>query len=114
MGTERSKSKSTNALSVRRTLARIIRMVEEAQSRQRAPIRTVGSTVSHGCIRSSHPRRGDLDCHRAAIVIWICDSGERFYRALVLLVIGRPCALVISTPVGILASLAAAARPECW
>lgn len=38
------------------------------------------------------------------------DSSEWFYRALVLLVIGCPCALVIATPVAIVASLAASAR----
>jgi len=38
------------------------------------------------------------------------DWGEWFYRALVLLVIGCPCALVISTPVAVVAGLAAAAR----
>ncbi|MED5374446.1 MAG: heavy metal translocating P-type ATPase [Myxococcota bacterium] len=38
------------------------------------------------------------------------DWGTWFYRALVLLVIGCPCALVISTPVAVVSGLAAAAR----
>lgn len=89
------------------TLAQIIRMVEEAQSR-RAPseqwvdrFARVYTPVILG----------------VAILIAIVppllfggDSGEWFYRALVLLVIGCPCALVISTPVSIVASLAAAAK----
>ena len=89
------------------TLAQIIRMVEEAQSR-RAPseqwvdrFAQVYTPVILG----------------AAILIAIVppligggDFGAWFYRALVLLVIGCPCALVISTPVSIVASLAAAAK----
>lgn len=38
------------------------------------------------------------------------DWGEWLYRSLVLLVIACPCAIVISTPVSVVASLAAAAR----
>jgi Cd2+/Zn2+-exporting ATPase len=36
--------------------------------------------------------------------------GDRFYQALVILVIACPCALVVSTPVTVVSGLAAAAR----
>ncbi|MGH2548496.1 MAG: heavy metal translocating P-type ATPase, partial [Thermomicrobiales bacterium] len=42
--------------------------------------------------------------------IFANDSGEWVYRALVLLVIACPCALVISTPVSIVSALGAATR----
>lgn len=52
-----------------------------------------------------------------AAAVWLlppillgADWNEWFYRALVLLVIGCPCALVIATPVAVVSGLAAAAR----
>ncbi|MEO5894952.1 MAG: heavy metal translocating P-type ATPase [Vicinamibacterales bacterium] len=88
-------------------LAQIIRMVGEAQSR-RAP----SEQWVDGFARVYTPV-----IFAAAIVVAVVpplafggDAGAWFYRALVLLVIGCPCALVISTPVSIVASLAEAAR----
>ena len=43
-------------------------------------------------------------------LVFGADWGDWFYGALVLLVIGCPCALVISTPVAVVSGLAAAAR----
>lgn len=88
-------------------LAQIIRMVGEAQSR-RAPseqwvdrfaqVYTPAILAAAIVIATLPPLIGSGD-----FGVWV-------YRALVLLVIGCPCALVISTPVSIVASMAAAAR----
>lgn len=88
------------------TLAQIIRMVGEAQSR-RAPseqwvdrfaqIYTPTVLALAIVIAVAPPLMGGA---------W----SDWLYRSLVLLVIGCPCALVISTPVSIVASLAAAAK----
>lgn len=89
------------------TLARIIRMVSEAQSR-RAPseqwvekfakVYTPIVLALAFVIAVSPP------------VFFGQPWSAWIYRALVLLVIGCPCALVISTPVSIVAAMAAAAR----
>lgn len=89
------------------TLARIIRMVDEAHSRRArveqwverfAAVYTPAIIVLAVAIFLVPPLAfGDA---------W----GDWFYRALVLLVIACPCALVISTPVSIVAALAASAR----
>ena len=89
------------------TLAHIIRMVEEAQSR-RAPSEQWVEKFA----RFYTPVV--LALSLAVLLVPPLAFGGTWdvwiYRALVLLVIACPCALVISTPVSIVAALAAAAR----
>lgn len=89
------------------TLARIIHLIEEAQS-QRAPSQSFIDAFA----RFYTPAVMGL-----AVLLAIAPPllfGEQFgdwlYRALVLLVIACPCALVISTPVTIVSGLTNAAR----
>lgn len=89
------------------TLARIIHMVEEAHA-NRAPSEQWVERFA----RIYTPAVMAL-----AFLVFLLPPivlgqawDEWFYRALVLLVIACPCALVISTPVSIVASLASAAR----
>lgn len=89
------------------TLARIIHSVEEAQA-SRAPSQTFVDRFA----RVYTP----LVVASAVLVailpplIGLGDWGEWSYRALVLLVVACPCALVISTPVTVVSALAGAAR----
>ncbi|MCL4822310.1 MAG: heavy metal translocating P-type ATPase [Vicinamibacteria bacterium] len=89
------------------TLAHIIRMVAEAQTR-RAPSEQWVERFA----RIYTPAVMAL----ALLVLLVPPLflggawADWLYRALVLLVIGCPCALVISTPVSIVAALASAAR----
>jgi Cd2+/Zn2+-exporting ATPase len=89
------------------TLARVIRLVEEAQT-QRAPVQRfvdrfaryyTPAVVLGAVLVAAIPPLAGL----GAPLDWL-------YRALVLLVIACPCALVISTPVAVVTGLTAAAR----
>jgi Zn2+/Cd2+-exporting ATPase len=88
-------------------LARIIHLVEAAQSR-RAPVQSFVDRFA----RIYTPAVIAL-----AVLVAVApplfagaDAGMWLYRSLVLLVISCPCALVISTPVSIVSALSAAAR----
>jgi Cd2+/Zn2+-exporting ATPase len=88
-------------------LARIIRMVEEAHAR-RAPSEQWVERFAR--IYTPVVMVLALLVFLAPPLLFGGAWEDWFYRALVLLVIACPCALVISTPVSIVASLAASAR----
>ena len=89
------------------TLARIVHLVERAQA-QRAPSQTFVDRFA----RVYTPAVLALAVLVATVVPFVLGGAwsDWIYRALVLLVISCPCALVISTPVSIVSALAAAAR----
>lgn len=88
------------------TVSQIIKLVREAQSRRSPSERWVETFA-----RYYTPSVLVLAILVGVIVPFITGNwGRWFYEALVLLVIACPCALVISTPVSIVAALASAAR----
>ena len=89
------------------TLGHIVHLVEEAQS-QRSPSQDFVDRFA----RVYTPVVIILACLVAIFppLVFAQGYGVWFYRALVLLVIACPCALVISTPVTIVSGLTAAAR----
>lgn len=97
------------------TLARIVHLVEVAQA-SRAPVqrfvdrfsRVYTPVVIVGALALAigAPALGDLTGSWAGFEAW----RDWMYRALVLLVISCPCALVVSTPVAIVSGIARATR----
>lgn len=88
------------------TLARIIHLVEEAQA-SRAPSQEMIDRFA--AIYTPVVLTGAIVVAMGGMLI-TGDVATWFYRALVLLVIACPCALVISTPVTIVSALGAATR----
>jgi Cd2+/Zn2+-exporting ATPase len=88
-------------------LAKIVRLVEEAQE-QRAP-------AQHFIDRFAHPYTLAVVTATAIAaivppVVFEAAWGDAFYRAMTLLVVASPCALVIATPSAILSGIANGAR----
>ncbi len=89
------------------TLARILHMVSEAQSR-RAPSEQWVETFA----RYYTPAMMALALLIAVLppLLFSADWNQWFYSGLVVLVIACPCALVISTPVSLVSAMTAATR----
>ncbi|HWI63625.1 MAG TPA: heavy metal translocating P-type ATPase [Symbiobacteriaceae bacterium] len=89
------------------TLSRIIRVVEEAQAQKAATQRLTDWIDQYYT----------LIVISVATLAWVIPPlagwdtwSDSFYRAMMLLVVASPCALVISTPAAILSGIARAAR----
>jgi len=89
------------------TLARIVRVVEKAQS-QKAAAQRMTDWID---------RYYTLVVIAVAVTAWVLPPllgwdlwASSFYRAMMLLVVASPCALVISTPAAILSAIARSAR----
>ncbi len=89
------------------TLARIIHLVEEAQA-QKAP--SMSFVEKFARYYTPAVIVGAVLVAAVPPLAFGLPFADWFYRALVLLVIACPCALVISTPVAIVAGLSSAAR----
>ncbi len=89
------------------TLARIVQMVESAQSykaRTQRFLDRVEGAYAIGIV---------IAVALLVVVPWAffgAPFAQAFYRAMVLLVVASPCALVVSTPAAILSAIASAAR----
>ncbi len=89
------------------TIARVVRLVEEAQE-SKAPTGTLYRRVlSRVYTKRSPVASTSPSSHRTSVS---GDWGAWMYKGLAILLIGCPCALVISTPAAIAAGLSAGAR----
>lgn len=89
------------------TIARLIKLVEEAHSEKARTQRFIDTAEQYYAI-------GVIVLTVLALVVPVALLGERFdeafYRAMTLMVAASPCALVISTPATVLSAIANGAR----
>ncbi|MBI2080126.1 MAG: heavy metal translocating P-type ATPase [candidate division NC10 bacterium] len=89
------------------TLAKVIQLVEEAQS-VRVPAQRIidrfGNVYAVGVASTA------VVMAVLPVLAFGVDPAAAIYRAITLLVVGSPCALVISTPASVLSAIANAAR----
>jgi len=94
-------------LATESTLAKLIELVEKAQGQKAATQRFLEKAEQWYAL-------GVILFTASLIVVPIYILGEKFgpafYRAMTVMVVASPCALVISTPASILSAIAAAAR----
>jgi Cd2+/Zn2+-exporting ATPase len=88
------------------TLARIIALVEEAQSAQAPSQRLIDR---FGQVYAIAVILGAIAAYAVFIAMGFAGDAA-FYRAITLLVVASPCALVIATPATVLSAIANAAR----
>ena len=89
------------------TLARIVKLVTEARhhpAKAQRLIDRIGPAYSIIIISAS------IGVGLAGVMIFDLATKEAVRRAIALLIVGSPCALIISTPVAYLSAIAAAAR----
>ena len=88
-------------------ISRVLKLIEEAQQ-QKAPSEAFVDRFA----KIYTPIVFLLAVFIAAIppLVWGAEAGVWFYRALVLLVIACPCALVLATPISVVSGLASLAR----
>jgi Cd2+/Zn2+-exporting ATPase len=89
------------------TLARVMRLVAEAQE-QKSPAQRFTETFARRFVPTVLAGTVLVVVLLATVVGW--SWGDSFYRGMVLLVAASPCALAIGTPAAVLAGIAQAAR----
>lgn len=89
------------------TLARIVRMVEEAQSQKAATQRFLEKAEQRYALSVI------LGTLALILIPWLALGAEfdpTFYRAMTVMVVASPCALIISTPAAFLSAIGGGAR----